>query len=95
MPRALCLIAVLRAWLKPGVDKLAVLTNEQIFTLELAFNAFGHWFWWFVSDGWSIFDFAVISISIIALVFDAIPGISILRTVRAFRILRLIGRSFS
>lgn len=63
-----------------------------IFCLELAFNMFGHWFWAFVTDGWSIFDFCVIAASVCALSFDAIPGVSILRSVRAFRILRLIGR---
>mmetsp|Transcript_30470 Transcript_30470/g.72147 ORF Transcript_30470/g.72147 Transcript_30470/m.72147 type:complete len:423 (+) Transcript_30470:195-1463(+) len=63
-----------------------------VFAIELAFNAFGHWFWEFVRDGWSMFDLVVVTLSILAKPIDSIPGISILRTMRAFRIRRLIGR---
>ena len=52
-----------------------------IFALEILFNMFGSWYQDFISDGWSVFDFIVVAISIISLLpgFD-IPGILLARS---------------
>lgn len=63
-----------------------------IFTVELVLNAYAHWFWPFIKDGWNILDIIVIVISIIALSVSHLAGFSVLRLTRAFRILRLFGR---
>jgi len=63
-----------------------------IFIAELAFNAFGHWFWPFVKDAWNWFDSCIVLISTISILVPAIPGLTILRVLRAFRLLRLIRR---
>lgn len=62
------------------------------FIVELAFNAFGHWFRSFVTDAWNVFDFLIVMLSLVSLLVDAIPGLNILRVLRAFRLLRLIKR---
>ena len=45
----------------------------------------------FVRDGWNMFDLVVVSLSLAALGPVPIPA-NTLRTVRAFRVLRLFGR---
>ena len=62
-----------------------------IFAFELAINAFAHWFRPFISDGWNIFDFFVVSMSLIALGPVKMP-VNVIRSLRAFRVLRLFGR---
>ena len=62
-----------------------------IFTVELAINAFAHWFRPFVSDGWNAFDCIVVSLSLVALGPMSMP-INVLRSLRAFRVVRLFGR---
>ena len=63
-----------------------------LFTLELLFNMFGHWFTKFWLSGWNVFDFIIVMISAIALFFEGVPGIDVLRLFRAFRVLRLFKR---
>jgi len=36
------------------------------FTLELLLNLHAHWFLEFVTDGWAVFDFFIVSISLIS-----------------------------
>jgi voltage-gated sodium channel len=62
-----------------------------IFTAELAVNAYAHWFWSFVRDGWNLFDSIVVALSLVALGPIAMP-INALRSLRAFRVVRLFGR---
>ena len=62
-----------------------------IFAVELAINAFGHWFLPFVSDGWNFFDCLVVSMSLVALGPVKIP-VNVIRSLRAFRVIRLFGR---
>lgn len=62
------------------------------FTIELVANILVHWFWAFFQDGWNVFDLFVVSTSLISLALEGLPGVSILRIVRAFRVLRLFGR---
>ena len=46
----------------------------------------------FWRDGWSVFDFVIVTVSLVSLKFDSVPGLSTLRLMRAFRVLRLFGR---
>jgi hypothetical protein len=62
-----------------------------IFTMELAINAYAHWFWSFALDGWNVFDSVVVALSLVALGPIAMP-INVLRSLRAFRVVRLFGR---
>jgi len=63
-----------------------------LFTVELLINLYGHWWRPFFADGWSLFDLIVVTFSWISMFLDAIPGVSVLRVMRAFRVLRLFGR---
>jgi hypothetical protein len=62
-----------------------------IFAVELAINAYAHWFRPFVSDGWNAFDVLVVSLSLVALGPISMP-VNVLRSMRAFRVVRLFGR---
>ncbi|KAJ1480863.1 hypothetical protein T484DRAFT_1809348, partial [Baffinella frigidus] len=37
--------------------------------VELAVNLFSNWFWDFVSDGWSVFDLIVVTVSYASMFF--------------------------
>lgn len=65
---------------------------STVFALEVAFNIFAHWFYPFFSDGWNLFDLAVVSVNTLSLILAAIPGLGVLRLLRVFRVLRLFGR---
>jgi hypothetical protein len=85
------------------VDKDANLTNTGrnlealesaftiIFAVELAINAFAHWFKPFISDGWNIFDLIVVTFSLVALGPVKVP-VNVTRSLRAFSVTRLFGR---
>mmetsp|Transcript_52361 Transcript_52361/g.109235 ORF Transcript_52361/g.109235 Transcript_52361/m.109235 type:complete len:514 (-) Transcript_52361:54-1595(-) len=62
-----------------------------IFTVELLINMFAHWFMPFFSDMWCMFDLFIVSMSLISLGPVDLPA-SILRCLRAFRVLRLFAR---
>jgi len=69
------------------------------FTIELAFNWWGGWFTRFFTAvnerehyGWNMFDFTVVFVSLFALAVPSLPGITILRLFRAFRVARLFKR---
>jgi hypothetical protein len=70
-------------------------TLDEVFTIiflvELLINAFGHWFKPFISDGWNIFDFIVVAMSLVALGPVKVP-VNVIRSLRAFRVIRLFGR---
>ena len=70
-----------------------------VFALELCLNMFGRWTFEegncvpdFFLDAWNLFDFVVVTVSVVALGLDGVPGISILRLLRVFRVLRLFPR---
>ncbi|EKX49828.1 hypothetical protein GUITHDRAFT_104223 [Guillardia theta CCMP2712] len=63
-----------------------------LFTIELCLNLLASWFWPFVQDGWSMFDLVVVTVSLLALVLSELPGVNVLRLMRAFRVMRLFGR---
>ena len=52
-----------------GID----LVFTVLFTIELAFNLFGNWFWPFFSDGWSVFDLVIVGSSLSVLLFPSVP----------------------
>jgi hypothetical protein len=62
-----------------------------VFTVELAINAFAHWFRPFVTDIWSQVDAFVVAMSILPLLVPD-QNTGIVRILRAFRILRLFRR---
>ncbi len=70
-----------------GIDTMFT----AVFTLELLVNMYAHWFRPFWRDGWSIFDFLVIALSLVALGPVNMP-ISVIRLMRTFRVVRLFGR---
>jgi hypothetical protein len=45
-----------------------------VFATELVVNMTAHWFYAFWSDGWSVFDFIIVVISLVSLAFEAVPG---------------------
>ena len=64
-----------------------------VFFFELLWNLAAHWFWPFFSDGWSVFDLFVVSVSMAAYFAGSDGGaIKTLRLMRAFRVMRLFGR---
>jgi len=63
-----------------------------VFTVELGFNMYAHLFWKFVKDGWSLFDFLVVMISLVSISNEAVANISVFRLMRAFRVIRIFGR---
>ena len=63
-----------------------------IFAAELVINLVAHWFLAFFSDGWCLLDLVVVTVSLISMVAGSVPGVSTLRLMRAFRVLRLFGR---
>jgi hypothetical protein len=64
-----------------------------IFTVELILNLYAHWMHDFIRDGWSLFDFLVVTTSLLRpfLHEEQIP-VTVFRLLRAFRVLRLFGR---
>ncbi len=62
-----------------------------IFTAELLLNAYAHWFRPFVTNQYNLIDCVVIGLSVVSLGPIDIP-VSILRVVRAFRVIRIFGR---
>jgi len=63
-----------------------------VFTIELIYNMYGHWYVDFWKSGWNWFDFIIVIISLLALMLADLPGISVLRLFRAFRVFRLFKR---
>jgi hypothetical protein len=62
-----------------------------VFTVELSINMVAHWLQPFLRNPWSLLDAFVVLMSLVALGPVDIP-ITILRLMRAFRVIRLFGR---
>jgi voltage-dependent calcium channel L type alpha-1D len=62
-----------------------------VFTAELVINAYAHWFTDFIANQYNLIDTVVIGLSLVSLGPLDIP-VSILRVVRAFRVIRIFGR---
>ena len=63
-----------------------------VFTLELALNMTAHWWKPFWASSWNVFDFVIVSVTLISLSPASLPGIKFLRLIRAFRVLRIFAR---
>jgi len=68
-----------------------------VFTIELLANIVCYWFVPFLQDGWLMFDFVVVSVSIFSLAMSAISNSSSssakqLRVLRILRVMRVFGR---
>ncbi len=62
-----------------------------VFAIELSINMVAHWLHPFLRNPWSLLDAFVVLMSLVALGPVDIP-ITILRLMRAFRVIRLFGR---
>lgn len=62
------------------------------FTTELLVNMYANFFCAFWKSSWNIFDFVIVLISLLSMVFTNLPGIGVLRLFRAFRVFRLFKR---
>lgn len=63
-----------------------------MFTTELLVNMYANFFCAFWKSSWNIFDFVIVFISLLSMVFTNLPGIGVLRLFRAFRVFRLFKR---
>jgi len=62
------------------------------FLVELVINMYGNFLLPFFTCAWNLFDFFIVIISIMSLYLTKLPGISVLRLFRAFRVIRLFGK---
>ena len=62
-----------------------------VFTAELLVNLFAHWLRPFLANPWSLLDAFIVLMSLVALGHANIP-VTVLRLMRAFRVVRLFGR---
>lgn len=62
------------------------------FTIELLVNMYGYFWCPFWSSAWNVFDFVIVVISDVSMFVDNVPGMSSLRLLRAFRVVRLFKR---
>merc|ERR1740130_763036 len=63
-----------------------------IFLIELVWNMYGNACLPFWRSGWNIFDFLIVLISVLSLIFKGLPAFNVLRLFRAFRVFRLFKR---
>jgi hypothetical protein len=61
------------------------------FTLELLLNAFANWLRPFVTNGWSMFDFFIVTLSLVSLAVDGVP-VRLILLLRCCRVLRIFGK---
>ena len=66
-------------------------TLTCLFTAELMLNMYAHWFRLFFTSYYNLVDLVIISLSLAALGPINLP-ISVLRVIRAFRVIRIFGR---
>lgn len=83
----------------PGESKKVFKSFEifftVVFTVELIVNMTANWWMPFWASGWNIFDFVVVVVSLLSLMLESLPGIAMLRLLRAFRVVRLFKRAVS
>jgi hypothetical protein len=61
------------------------------FKVELVLNAYANWLRPFVTNGWSIFDFLTVTLSLVSLAVDGVPVLLIL-LLRCCRVLHIFGK---
>jgi hypothetical protein len=64
----------------------------SLFACELAINLFATLVVEFVFDAWNWFDVVVVTVSLLSLGFENLPGANVLRLLRCFRVFRLFKR---
>ena len=69
----------------------ANLVFQLVFAAELAANLYAHWFWLFARDLWLVFDFVVVSLSLIGLAPMHLP-LKLILLCRCARVVRLFRR---
>jgi voltage-gated sodium channel len=72
------------------IDKMDV-AFVFLFAAELVINAYSHWMWEFLKNPWSIFDFLLVSLSLLGLAPIGLP-LSLLLLFRCCRVLRIFGK---
>ena len=72
------------------LDKIELILT-LVFTAELLFNMYSHWFSLFFHSGYNVVDLIAITLSLIALGPLNI-NFSVLRLIRACRVVRIFGR---
>ena len=81
-----------------GTLDLVDLGFTCFYLIELMLNMFAHWFWDFVCNGWSMFDAICVLSSVATAVYSKVAGtasgggLSIVRSIRIFKIIRLFAR---
>ncbi len=95
---------IMEAEIKPGAKTTLAVTLDWIdlcftifYVLELALTLFVHWWRDFLNNGWSVFDALCVSISVGTAVYANLSGtsgggMSVVRSVRIFKIVRLFSR---
>ncbi|EKX37036.1 hypothetical protein GUITHDRAFT_145280 [Guillardia theta CCMP2712] len=63
-----------------------------VFIVELAINMMSNWFANFWYDGWNLFDFLVVTLSVVSLGPAQFGPLKTLRLIRAFKVMRLLKR---
>jgi len=76
-------------WLETVVDY----SFAFVFLLELLFNWYGRYPWFFWKDGWNCMDFFIVLSNFVSIIFSRlIPSLVFLRVIRILRILRVMGK---
>lgn len=91
----LALQAEIRPSSSPDRDELFAdidLAFTILFCVEVLINLLGHWFMEFFKDGWNCFDFTIVALSVLQRAISDLPGLSHIRILRVFRVLRVFGR---
>ena len=77
-------------------DKRAILNTLDLvlviaFTAELLFNLFSNWWRPFITNGWSLFDLVIVTLSVVSLAPVGI-SLSLVLLLRCCRVLRIFGK---
>ena len=75
-----------------GLFEIGDTVFTLIFTVELALNLTAHWWSPFWNDGWNVFDFVVVTVCLLSMMFSSLDVFKSLRLVRPFRLLRVFAR---
>jgi voltage-gated sodium channel len=78
----------------PDWVAMAKLCVIWVFVFELAINMYAYWLWPFFQNGWNVFDFVIVIISVASVLFDLDTEIPVIvfRLLRACRVFSLFGK---
>ena len=93
-------VSLVRAEITPAVDSKTDKIFETLdliftlfFTAELVVTFIAHAFMLFFRDAWRVFDFVIVSVSLLALSGAEVPAVNSVRAVRVLRAVRLLKKS--